>query len=203
VGCTPVLFWRFRSQILVSRLDTLTDVYGHMYRSLVRNSGCRWSWKSRAIPLLPLWSIRPVQSLSACTRMTFTFNFIPILKLTHYLLWLFMLRVMTRLHDTSIDTKCAGQSRQNSDLSKNSVSCVRSRRGTRYTYRQFCHHYWLTVTNWTAPHSYGQLSRGCHTEWFMPPFLEYLLVACNVACDRGKNEREQRRDYDIVRPSSV
>ena len=29
---------------------------------------CRWSRKSRAIPLLPLWAIRPVQSLSACTR---------------------------------------------------------------------------------------------------------------------------------------
>ena len=26
-----------------------------------------WSWKSRTIPLLPLWAVRPVQSLSACT----------------------------------------------------------------------------------------------------------------------------------------
>jgi hypothetical protein len=26
-----------------------------------------WSWKGRAIPLLPLWAIRSVQSLSACT----------------------------------------------------------------------------------------------------------------------------------------
>jgi hypothetical protein len=26
-----------------------------------------WSWKSRAIPLLPLWAVRLVQSLSACT----------------------------------------------------------------------------------------------------------------------------------------
>jgi len=32
-----------------------------------------WSWKSRAIPLLPLWAVRTVQSLSACTRVTFTF----------------------------------------------------------------------------------------------------------------------------------
>jgi len=31
-----------------------------------------WSRKSRAIPLLPLWAIRPVQSLSACTRVNFT-----------------------------------------------------------------------------------------------------------------------------------
>jgi len=27
-----------------------------------------WSRKGRAIPLLPLWAVRPVQSLSACTR---------------------------------------------------------------------------------------------------------------------------------------
>jgi len=26
-----------------------------------------WSRKSRAIPLFPLWAVRPVQSLSACT----------------------------------------------------------------------------------------------------------------------------------------
>jgi len=33
-----------------------------------------WSWKSRAIPLLLLWAVRPVQSLSACTRVHFTFT---------------------------------------------------------------------------------------------------------------------------------
>jgi len=32
------------------------------------------SRKSRAIPLLPLWAARPVQSLSACTRVHFTFT---------------------------------------------------------------------------------------------------------------------------------
>ena len=32
-----------------------------------------WSWKSRAIPLLPLWAVQPVQSLSACTRVHFMF----------------------------------------------------------------------------------------------------------------------------------
>jgi len=32
-----------------------------------------WSRKSRAIPLLPLWAVRPVQSLSACTTVHFTF----------------------------------------------------------------------------------------------------------------------------------
>ena len=34
-----------------------------------------WSWKGRAIPLLPLWAVQPVQSLSACTRVHFTFMF--------------------------------------------------------------------------------------------------------------------------------
>ena len=31
-----------------------------------------WSWKGRAIPQLPLWAVRPVQILSACTRVHFT-----------------------------------------------------------------------------------------------------------------------------------
>ena len=30
-----------------------------------------WSRKRRAIPLLPLWAVQPVQSLSACTRVHF------------------------------------------------------------------------------------------------------------------------------------
>jgi len=34
-----------------------------------------WSWKSRTIPLLPLLAVQPVQSLSACTRVHFTFTF--------------------------------------------------------------------------------------------------------------------------------
>ena len=34
-----------------------------------------WSRKSRGIPLLPLWAVRPVQSLSACTRVHFTLPF--------------------------------------------------------------------------------------------------------------------------------
>ena len=31
-----------------------------------------WSRKGRAIPLLPLWAVRPIQSLSACARVHFT-----------------------------------------------------------------------------------------------------------------------------------
>jgi hypothetical protein len=34
-----------------------------------------WSRQSRNIPLLPLWALRPVKRLSACTRVTFTFKF--------------------------------------------------------------------------------------------------------------------------------
>ena len=34
-----------------------------------------WSWKGRAIPLLPPWAVRSVQSLSACTGVHFNFTF--------------------------------------------------------------------------------------------------------------------------------
>ena len=34
-----------------------------------------WSRKGRAIPLLPLWTVRPVQSLSACTTVHFNFTY--------------------------------------------------------------------------------------------------------------------------------
>ena len=37
-----------------------------------------WSRKGRAIPLLPLWAVRPVQSFSACTRVHVTFTTISI-----------------------------------------------------------------------------------------------------------------------------
>jgi len=46
-------------------------LYG-LYRASVPVQGCTVPY-SRAIPLLPLWAVRPVQSLSACTRVTFTF----------------------------------------------------------------------------------------------------------------------------------
>jgi len=42
-----------------------------------------WSRKSRAIPLLPVWAVRRAQSLSACTRVTFTLLLIPIQSLTY------------------------------------------------------------------------------------------------------------------------
>jgi len=43
-----------------------------------------WSWKSRAIPLLPLWAIQPVQSLSACTRVHFTFIWSQLISYSFY-----------------------------------------------------------------------------------------------------------------------
>jgi hypothetical protein len=41
------------------------------------------SRKDRAIPLLPLWAGRPVQSLSDCTRVTFTFTLLCNIKTVH------------------------------------------------------------------------------------------------------------------------
>jgi len=32
--------------------------------------------KSRTIPVLPVWAVQPVQSLSACTRVHFTFTYL-------------------------------------------------------------------------------------------------------------------------------
>ena len=43
-----------------------------------------WSWKSRAIPLLPSWAVRPVQSLSACTRVHFTLLLPSVWSQSHY-----------------------------------------------------------------------------------------------------------------------
>ena len=38
-----------------------------------------WSRNSRAIPLLPLWAVWPVQSLGVCARVHFTFLLLPII----------------------------------------------------------------------------------------------------------------------------
>ena len=50
--------------------------YG-LYRASVPLQGCTLPLPySRAIPLLSLWAVRPVQGLSACTRVHFTFIYI-------------------------------------------------------------------------------------------------------------------------------
>jgi len=50
-----------------------------------------WPWKRRAAPLLPLWAVRPVQSLSACTGVYF---FLPFCK--HNLEWWFTCRTVLK-----------------------------------------------------------------------------------------------------------
>ena len=45
----------------------------------------QWSWKNRAVPLLPLWDVRPVQSLSACTKVHFTFTYLTLGMICHTL----------------------------------------------------------------------------------------------------------------------
>ena len=42
-----------------------------------------WSWKGRAIPLLPLWAVRTVRSLSACTRVYFIFHLLVLLLINN------------------------------------------------------------------------------------------------------------------------
>ena len=58
-----------------------------------------WSWKGRATPLLPLWAVRPVHSLSACTRVTFTF-FLPFRRSRSLLFRLTDRQDMTKLELT-------------------------------------------------------------------------------------------------------
>jgi hypothetical protein len=55
-------------------LYSLYGPYG-LYRASVSVQGCTLPLPySRAIPLLPLWAVQPVQSLSTCTRVHFTFT---------------------------------------------------------------------------------------------------------------------------------
>ena len=55
-------------------LYSLYGPYG-LYRASVPVQGCTLPLpNSRAIPVLPLWAVRSVQSLSACTRVHFTFT---------------------------------------------------------------------------------------------------------------------------------
>ena len=49
-----------------------------LYRASVPVQGCNLPLpNSRAMPLLPLRAVRPVQRLSACTRVHFTFTILP------------------------------------------------------------------------------------------------------------------------------
>ena len=55
-----------------------------------------WSWKGRAIPLLPLWAVRPVQSLTACTRVHFTFFYTSVVSFVTYLSYNTSLKMATK-----------------------------------------------------------------------------------------------------------
>jgi hypothetical protein len=53
-----------------------------LYRASVPVQGCTLPY-SRAIPLLPLRAVQPVQSLSACTRVHFTISFFTLQQFTN------------------------------------------------------------------------------------------------------------------------
>jgi len=61
-----------------------------------------WSRKSRAIPLLPLWTGQSVQSLSACTRVHFT------LPIAYVGEWHFMVVNVERIAVILTDYKHSG-----------------------------------------------------------------------------------------------
>jgi hypothetical protein len=60
----------YRASVPVQYSYTSTPPMG---RTACTEPQCRYS---RAIPLLPLWAVRPVQCLSAGTRVTFTFFYL-------------------------------------------------------------------------------------------------------------------------------
>jgi hypothetical protein len=63
-------YGQYRASVPVQESYTSTPPMG---RTASTEPQCLYS---RATPLLHLWTVRPVQSLSACTRVHFTFTFI-------------------------------------------------------------------------------------------------------------------------------
>jgi hypothetical protein len=69
-----------------------------------------WSWKSIAIPLVPLWAVQPIESLSACTRAHFNplnADLNPICHLlallgSHHILHVSRIRVKFTFNDISL-----------------------------------------------------------------------------------------------------
>ena len=55
-------------------LYSLYGPYG-LCRASVSVQGCTLSLPSLPLPLLPLWAVQPVQSLSVCTRLHFIFTY--------------------------------------------------------------------------------------------------------------------------------
>jgi hypothetical protein len=68
---SPTFYCRGHEHVELSPYSP-SGPYG-LYRASVPVQRCTLPY-SRAIPLLPLWAVRPVQSLSACTRVHVTFT---------------------------------------------------------------------------------------------------------------------------------
>ena len=62
----------YRASVSVQYSYTSTPLSACTVQLYLYSPQCLYS---TAIPLLPLWAVRPVQSLSACTRVHFTFTF--------------------------------------------------------------------------------------------------------------------------------
>ena len=77
-----------------------------------------WSRKSTAVPLLPLWAVRPVQSLSACTRVHLY------LYLTFYILHVSRIRVkgLMKNSTTAAEFHTDGQRECRTDTTELTVS---------------------------------------------------------------------------------
>jgi hypothetical protein len=79
--------------------------------------GCTLPY-SRAIPLLPLWAVRPVQSLSACTRVTFTL-------LLHFIMGIYKVVRQEGFDNThSATTYKVFYNNRNKHVMKMSFTCV-------------------------------------------------------------------------------
>ena len=61
-----------------------------------------WSWKGRAISLFPLWAVRPVQSLSACTKVRFTLPFTLLWKYIQTSSWDIAIKICLRCSVTGL-----------------------------------------------------------------------------------------------------
>jgi len=102
-----------------------------------------WSRKRRAIPLLPLWAVRSVQSLSACTKVHFTcYSYLTAWRLyMKYRCYQITLRTQVGssakfwldINDWGADMAVTGRI---SDIGQNVLQCT-FRTGSRSTYSYF------------------------------------------------------------------
>ena len=105
-----------------------------LYRASVPVQGCTLPY-SRAIPLLPLWAVRPVQSLSACTRVTFTLPYLKKGEFCWFILYiggsLFIRIIDICLPEYTVSTHKIKQEvwrRRHMEVQGQCISCVNLRR---------------------------------------------------------------------------